>query len=63
MTGALEVSKVLLVFACLSELLEREEREVGKREREAVLHNACLLISYVNWKQKQENLDTIAIIG
>lgn len=61
MTGALEVSRVLLVFACLSELLEREEREVGKRE--AVLHNACLLISYVNWKQKQENLDTIAIIG
>ena len=61
MAGALEVSKVLLVFTCLSELLEREEQEVGKSE--IVLHNGCLLISYVNWKQKLENLDTIAIIG
>jgi hypothetical protein len=57
----LKVSKVLLAFTCLSELLERVG--VGGWEREAILHNVCLLISYVNWKQKLENLDTIAVIG
>lgn len=61
MTRALTGSRVLLAFTCLSELLERIG--VGGWEEGGNTSIICLLISYVNWKQKLENLDTIAVIG